>query len=240
MDPVPRLLAAAAVALGSLLLSTAAASAAVDPYPAGTTGYDDSVGQCGTPPRGAFGVIAATSGRPFSQNSCLAAEYASSHNGGVYVNTGYARAYANRITSECSSAAEAFSGGRAQRQAYAIGCSEAAGDISYAAAQGVAPPVWWLDVETANSWSTSDLTLNQAAIQGLVDRFQGAGAVGIYSTSAQWAQLMGTWSPARLDANWVAGAASAAEAPSWCGRSITGAPVWLVQYVDGLDQDYAC
>lgn len=233
--------AAVAAALLALVLTAASAAASTDPYASGTTGYDDSTGQCGTPARGAFGVIAVTSGRPFSQNSCLASEYALGANGGVYVNTGYAKAYAKRITSACSAASAAFTGNRNQRQAYAIGCSEAEGDAGYAAAAGVAPPVWWLDVETANSWSSSDLTLNRATVQGLVDRLAATAApVGVYTTAAQWSQLVGAWSPSGLAADWVAGAGSAAAAPGFCGSSITGAPVWLVQYVATLDQDYAC
>ena len=31
------------------------------------------------------------------------------------------------------------------------------------------PSSWWLDVETSNSWSSTDLSLNQYTIQGIVD-----------------------------------------------------------------------
>ncbi|HEX6547139.1 MAG TPA: hypothetical protein VF134_00160 [Candidatus Dormibacteraeota bacterium] len=236
-----RRLLAAATAAASLALVLSTGASAAGPYVSGTTGYDVSYPQCGVTVTGTFGVIGVNGGRPFSQNPCLAGEYATSSSGGAYLNTGYARTYAKRITTDCQTRSAGYVGSSAQQQAYAIGCSEAQYSESYTAGQGVVPPVWWLDVETANSWSTSNLTLNQATIQGLADTLEGTGAwVGVYSTGSQWGQIAGAgWTPAGISATWVAGA-SASTAAGYCSRSFTTAPVWLVQYVATYDQDYAC
>jgi hypothetical protein len=188
--------------------------------------------------------VAATNGRPFTRNSCMAAELAGAPAArSVYMNTGYAPAYASHITAGCASRSASVSGTELQRQAYAIGCSEA--ELARAwlyEATGERVRTWWLDVETANSWSATNLVLNRAALRGAIDYLKARGAVlGLYSTSRQWAEVTGGWSAPGLDANWVAGAGSAVEAPLLCTASITGAPVWLVQYVrGGRDVDLAC
>jgi hypothetical protein len=238
---LPVLLAAG---LAAGLVSVTAAWAA-GWYPSGATGFDASSSLCGlTPVAGtSFGIIGVNGGRPFTQNSCLGVEYATAGNGGVYVNTGYAKAYARKITPDCQTRSAGYSTSSSLQQAYAIGCSEAESSQSYAAGQGVTPPVWWLDVETANSWSTSNLALNDATIQGLLDILHGTGAsVGVYSTGYQWGKIAGgTWTPAGVSAAWVAGA-SEATAPGYCSQSfLSGVAVWLVQYTSGsYDYDYSC
>jgi hypothetical protein len=105
------------------------------------------------------------------------------------------------------------------------------------------PSAWWLDVETANSWSTSDLSLNQYTIQGIISvlRSSTTAPVGIYSTAAQWASITGGYQ-ASVDADWVAtGQRTAKKARTYCSSSgFTGAKVWLVQYVTTIDKDVAC
>ena len=64
----------------------------------------------------------------------------------------------------------------AGQQAWAIGCSEA----QYALQQVPTPDtvtMWWLDEETANSWSSSNLSLNLDAIDGAVSYAQTYGGV---------------------------------------------------------------
>jgi hypothetical protein len=97
-------------------------------------------------------------------------------------------------------------------------------------------------VETANSWSDASLLLNRAALRGAIDFLKARGAIlGLYSTSRQWTEVTGGWAAPGFDANWLAGADSPAQAAAMCGSSITGAPVWLVQFVrEGLDADRAC
>jgi hypothetical protein len=159
------------------------------------------------------------------------------------MNTGYSRAYAGRVTGACAARAAGVSGTALQREAYAIGCSEVATTRDYIyRATGKRVRSWWLDVESANSWSDVDPVLNRAVLRGAIDYLKPLGAViGLYSTSRQWNQITGGWAAPGLDANWVAGAASPADAARLCSSSITGAPVWLVQYVRaGLDLNRGC
>jgi hypothetical protein len=239
-----RLVAAVTLALVALGIATVPALAGGPFYAHGSVGYDSSVYQCGAPARGAFGIVAVTSGRPFTRNGCVAAELAGAPGPpSVYMNTGYSPTYAARITTGCDIRSSSVSGTELQRQAYAIGCSEAeiARDWLRTAA-GKRVRTWWLDVETANSWSATNLVLNRAVLRGAIDFLKARGAVlGLYSTSRQWTEITGGWAAPGLDANWVAGAGSPAEAVLMCASSITGAPVWLVQYVRaGLDVDRAC
>ena len=120
-------------------------------------------------------------------------------------------------------------------------------DYGYGAAQyafthapGGGAGAWWLDVETANSWST-DFSLNLSDIQGSIDYLhsQNVVKVGIYSTSNQWGQIA---NGAKLALpSWVAGALNAKRAASMCTTSFTGGAVSLVQYPSsGFDADYVC
>ena len=242
-----RLVAALTLALAAAAVFATAPAAASGPYYArGAVGYDDSVYQCGGAARGAFAIIAANNGRPFTQNSCLARQLATaptSPPAAVYMNTGYSPAYAVRVTATCAARAAGVSGTALQREAYAIGCSEVATTRDYIyRATGHRVRSWWLDVETANSWSDTNLLLNRAVLRGAIDYLRPLGAIiGVYSTSRQWNEITGGWAAPGLDANWVAGAASPADAAALCASSITGAPVWLVQYVRaGLDLNRGC
>jgi len=222
------------VVVAALILNAVAAHAFA-PYTTGQTGYDVSYPQCpGTSaPAGSFGIIGVNGGRPFSPNSCFDNEYAAAPpTASVYINTGYAKAYRSRITAGCAA------GGT---QAWAIGCSEA--EYSLKQVGGRTPSMWWLDVETDNSWSSTDLSLNQFTIQGIVDTLhQATSAVGIYSTGYQWQTIVGSLPVTGVRANWVATGNLAAEgAHAVCGTGFSGAPVWLVQYIQGgFDANYAC
>jgi hypothetical protein len=100
--------------------------------------------------------------------------------------------------------------------------------------------VWWIDVETTNTWSSSQ-PLNVAVIQGALTYLKQhtSKAVGVYSTGYQWGVITGG---VHLGAPvWAAGASSAASAPSSCGTGFTGKPVKVVQYPAGAyDGDYRC
>jgi hypothetical protein len=221
------------------------ASSATDPYPSGQTGYDVSYAQCGgARPAGAFGVIGVNGGRPFKNNSCLEAEYAAAPTAwaaaSLYINTGYSGAYGRNVTAACSTLSRSISGTSSQRKAWAIGCSEADTSLTYASSLHVQTvAVWWLDVETANSWSSSDLSLNRYAIQGAATRIGEAGAMGVYSTPAMWTTITGgNFSPTGTAADWVVSGAGGS-----CGAPFTSPadPVWLVQSTtSGFDSDLAC
>jgi len=232
---------AGALVLAISVVAATGALAATDPYPTGLAGYDVSYPQCGgATPGGSFGIVGVNGGRPFSTNSCLGAEYAAALKSpapSLYINTGYAGAYRNNITAGCSAQSASVSGTGRQVQAWAIGCSEAEASMSYATAQGATnPAAWWLDVETANSWSSSNLSLNRYSIQGAVTRLAQSGLpVGIYSTGSMWTAISGgNFTPSSVAADWEAAGGS-------CSTPFTSSPVWLVQSTtSGFDSDLAC
>ena len=241
----------AAVGSVAMLVAThIGAFAALDPY-AGS-GYDFSYVQCGaSAPSTQFGIAGVNGGYPFTYyNGCLSAEYSAAPAGhaSLYVNTGYDPSYTaidgRHMEEDCAGASSQVNATPAQQAAWAVGCSEAERDVGYATSQGaVGPAAWWLDVETSNSWSTSDLSLNRYTIEGLVTRLRASTSapIGIYSTSYQWGVITGGYQPA-VDATWIAtGQRTLKRARSYCtAASFTGAPVWLVQYVASYDHDWAC
>ncbi|MBV8159308.1 MAG: hypothetical protein JO265_00130, partial [Acidimicrobiia bacterium] len=196
--------------------------------------------------RAAFGIVGVTGGVPFSANSCLGPEWqwAVSTKGApsYYMNMSDPGTASPHWTQPgprpCSgSAADAGC-------AYNYGWNAAAFAFAYAAsqtgAQAAATHAWWIDVETANTWSTGQ-SLNVAVIQGALAyaNQHTSKAVGIYSPPYQWGVITGG---VHLNAPvWAAGASSAATAPSSCGAGFTGKPVKVVQYPAGAyDGDYRC
>src|SRR5579863_5141877 len=151
-------------------------------YTSGTTGFDISWPQCGgaypATPFG-FGIVGVADGRAYTQNPCLASEYtwATQGNGSapsVYMNLNYGltRGTCARKDKAC--------------QAYNYGYGAAQSAMSYAGAQAAAANMWWLDIETGNTWS-STTSLNAQVIHGALAGLQAGGmTVGIYSTPYQW------------------------------------------------------
>lgn len=190
-------------------------------------GADVSFPQCGYqyPAGMAFGLVGVNDGEPDTANPCLASEYRWAQS------TGTAEFYMNTANTVVST------GG-----AYAGGYDAARSAYSYASSVGPGSDhLWWLDVETANSWS-ADLGANTASIAGAIAFLRAQGVVvGIYSTNYQWAIITGG---ARIPsvANWVPGAQSAAAAPAYCAasRSFSGGPVAMAQYTTNYDYDYLC
>jgi hypothetical protein len=105
---------------------------------------------------------------------------------------------------------------------------------------------WWLDIETANSW-TSDTSKNQASLEGMVYALKQAGAtVGIYSSSGAWSSLFGpvsASSPLYPLNEWRPGARTLSQAVTNCSLDPfegTGR-VEITQYVSAhLDYDHSC
>ncbi len=234
----------AASILSTTFVAVSAATgvlAATDPYPTGQSGYDISYPQCGgATPAGSFGIAGVNGGRPFSNNSCLGAEYAAARNSiapSLYINTGYSGAYGKSITPGCSTLSSSVSGTSREKQAWAIGCSESETSMNYATQQGAtSAAAWWLDIETANSWSSSNLSLNRYAIQGAVTRLAQSGLpVGIYSSATMWSAITGgRFTPTSVAADWETAGGS-------CSTPFTSSPVWLLQSTtSGFDTDLAC
>ena len=106
--------------------------------------------------------------------------------------------------------------------------------------------LWWLDVETGNSWS-GDRNANRADLEGMADFFHSIGArVGIYSSARQWGQIVGeVGSASSLYSlpSWLAAAHTADEANSMCSAAplTAGGNVVLTQFVaDGFDHNHSC
>jgi hypothetical protein len=215
-------------------------------YTSGTTGYDISFPQCdGTYPTLSeypLGVVGVTSGHAFRNNPCFATEYAwAAHTmapESVYLNLnediGVTALYGDIgpygvciQDSPC--------------HALNYGYNAASSAYTYAAqVQTFVARMWWLDIETLNSWSETDLTRNQDIVRGALQFLMAdhGFSVGIYSTAAMWQEITGSWQ-IHLPA-WIGGG-TAETAASMCEDSFTGGLVYLVQYDDGdYDRDYAC
>jgi hypothetical protein len=233
-------------------------------------GYDISYPQCGGPfpTNVAFGIVGVNRGIVFSPNPCLGTGNGPSElawAGGVqaqlYANTAnpgpaLSTHWPNRQTlpRECNTASSP--GSDTANCAYDYGWNAAADSyqtavrayvsLGLASAGATSTPevnVWWLDVETGNSWR-SDVSLNVAALQGAVAYLQSAGVtnIGFYSTQQQWNQITGGTSAFDIHPSWVAGAKNSRQARDNCtGTAFTGDMVTLAQYfAKGFDADLPC
>jgi hypothetical protein len=109
---------------------------------------------------------------------------------------------------------------------------------------------WWLDVETINTWQLGQADSSQkntADLEGMSEYFQSVGGnVGLYSTSAQWGQIVGSpSSTSRLNGliNWRPGARNLNAAKTSCDLPplTAGGNVSLTQYLaNNQDYDYSC
>lgn len=111
--------------------------------------------------------------------------------------------------------------------------------------------IWWLDVETMNSWqsgSSESLAKNRASIEGFAAYYQAKGAdVGLYSTKIQWEQIVGDTLIADGNLtnlpNWRPSGASLANAKENCSVAplTAGGFISLTQYIiKSLDHNHSC
>jgi hypothetical protein len=226
-------------------------------------GFDISYPQCGGAEPGgpAFGIVGVNGGRSFTANPCLARQYVwalgsaspSQPHVSFYMNTGNPGPTAStHWPAAGTTSPQACDGAWSAACAYDYGWLAA--EDAYARARAVAGEgarlaPWWLDVETANSWS-KDTTTNSADLQGAIDylRSSGVASVGIYALAADWEEIVGAPAanapqnaPFAALPTWRPGPRSAAEAPTWCARSVTGGRIMLVQYPSGgLDANFVC
>lgn len=218
-------------------------------YAAQLHGYDASYPQCSTdrpPSLATFALIGVNSGKSFSTNPCLSRLWREAPTArALYVNSGLNPGNYPKASADCQELGRRVLGAEEEQRAYAIGCGEAVYSVAAASAAGANnPEMWWVDVESSNSWSDQDLNLNRYSLQGEVDQLLALGRpVGIYSTFRDWATITGYWTPNVALANWVAGSAPA----DVCGSpGFSGAPVWLAQeaatwtQAPAYDSDWAC
>jgi len=217
----------------------------------GSVGHDISWPQCGKgqPAGGAFGIVGVTGGRPYTANPCLTSQFAWAEatpgGAGFYMNTsnpGSAAVALNWYAQNSPDAACRPGNDAACAYDYGFNAATAAFNHAVATTGAGAGRVWWLDVEPDNSWSSTDIVANRAAVQGSIDSLQRQPGVivGIYSTARMWNRIMGNFQLPLP--NWVAGANNAAEAIAHCAPafSATGGPAVLSQWVEAFDNNYVC
>jgi hypothetical protein len=233
------------------------------------TGYDISYPQCGRgfPPPLTFSVLGVNGGKPYRANPCLGAGSSPSEllwagqTSQFYANTGDPGPKRSShwpsgqaAPKLCNTAANPSSGTAACH--YDYGWNAAADSyrdaVNAFVSLGLAPPgatrtpvaeLWWLDVETANTW-TRNSTRNAQALRGGADYLTAVGAagVGFYSSPLAWRSITGSAIPLHGYESWVAGFGTLANAQGKCtGSGFTGGGVRLAQYASaGFDADYDC
>lgn len=246
-----------------------ARAADADPlYPPADTaalGNDISWPQCGSdlPGPPGFAVIGVNGGRAHTANPCLATQlaWAAGTTGAaagtpaaVYVNTAnpgpggswwWPSSNVYRSTDVANPYGRCDGTGTAAC-AYVYGYAMAFDDVNLRGVTDPARRMWWLDVETGNSWS-DDIAANAADLEGMTAYLQSVGAeVGIYSTTYQFGEIAGAVDAGsnlyRLK-SWIPGATSTASAQANCSSAplTAGATVALTQFTDGdLDYNYPC
>lgn len=254
---------AAPLALGAALVFSGTVWAADSARASSTaTGNDVSYPQCkkSLPTGQAFGIVGVNGGIANNFNSCFSTELAwalrspgtgSQPPASLYVNTGnpgnlgVADWPTNNISADPYT--PSCTGGDNQACAWQYGWNMAFLDAGRVPSP--AQYVWWLDVETANSWE-SNTANNDAALEGMVAYFQSINvkAVGVYCTSYQWGKIAGTpsaTSSLNSLADWIPGARTLSGAQSNCKLRpfTTGGHVAITQWVKSagsVDSDYAC
>jgi hypothetical protein len=233
--------------------------------------FDISYPQCGSqyPADAEYGIVGVNHGKVFSANPCLGVgdgppelTWAGGTRAQFYANTGnpgpeLSTRWPDNQTSPRQCNTPAVPGSDTADCAYDYGWNAAADSygaaVSAYVSLGLAPAgatstpspnVWWLDVETVNSWREDDFSLNVAVLHGAVDYLQSVGTAGIgfYSTAYQWNQITGGTTDFAANPSWVAGADSSEQAVGLCSATgFTGGRVALVQYHSGgFDADFLC
>ncbi len=162
----------------------------------GAVGFDVSNFQCGlsAPPTTGTFVMVEVNGWPFSSsNTCMAKEAAWAQGSyQLYTFMGLPIVNGSWGTTPSSQYMNGPHGSSTLAdQAYNYGYNDAAYALAQANAASVSSPIWWIDVEGATSYWSSDPALNTAAIQGAVDYLNQQGIIaGIYSGHAtMYAQI---------------------------------------------------
>jgi hypothetical protein len=261
----------AAVALGAMAALGMPGTAAAAPT---TVGYDVSHPQCDTelPDDRAFAVVGVNGGLSTRANPCLQEQltWASESSGAVddqpraqlYLNTANPGQLLDQVTTWPERGLTPYGscdGTNTTACSWQYGWERAQNSVvsfflpAARAARVASQPsryVWWLDVETMNTWQVGwvdALARNRATLEGMTEYLLSRDAqVGIYSTGQQWAQIVGSVDDdsvlAELD-SWLAGSVTAAEATDACAEDALtpGGSVVLSQYVRGeLDRNTSC
>lgn len=225
-------------------------------------GNDISWPQCGTklPTGQAFGIVGVNNGLANTTNPCLATELAwAAKSSGLtvqpkvqlYVNT--ANPGGLNTASWPSTGTNAYGTcdySNSLACAYQYGWNRASDDATIRGVTNAGTYTWWLDVETGNSWdfTAGGTARNVADLEGMTEYFKSINAkVGVYSTSYQWGQIVGSsvvvTSSLNGLSNWLPGSSSLSAAKTNCAlASLTvGGIVGITQYTSvNKDYDYSC
>jgi len=247
----------------SLLAGVLPATAATGQY-----GYDISWPQCngststftGVNAPASFAILGVNDGKAKTTNPCLMSQIsqASGLTVSYYQNTANPGSrywpYGQSSPAVCPSKVKHLTedqikacsedyGYNAAEYGYNYGTSNPS-TIPNAASSG-----WWLDVESANSWSRDTLA-NIADIQGglIYLNQQGAPLAGIYTNSSSWSSITGSdtadftgvrwWAPGLVSSN-----PSGTELTGACGtHSLFGGSYGprYIQYTQTYDTNYDC
>ncbi len=244
-------------------------------------GYDISYPQCGKrlPTNYYFVVVGVNGGNAAKPNPCLADQLVWAHKAKVgtsqprvqlYVNTANPGEVIDQITTWPKTPSDdngntpinpyGVCGGANDdacswlygwnRSIYTEGVFRAAADSRNINAQ-TADYVWWLDVETMNTWQSGSkeaLIRNTAALEGFGAYYQSRGAkIGLYSTAIQWGEItgnnIGQTSNLNKLPNWRPSGASLSNAKRNCSvpALTAGGYISLTQYVvKNLDHNHSC
>jgi hypothetical protein len=276
MNTARRSVVVVLAAVAAILGLTGSASAAVT-----TIGYDVSYPQCGKalPYSHAFGVVGVNGGLPTTTNPCLSAQLTwawkssgaarSQPKAQLYLNTANPGAVTPKVASWPSTGSTPYgtcTGTNTTACSWQYGWNRAkdsAVALSHAAQVStvdgrISSYIWWLDVETANSWqspgddpvadtTSSASARNRATLEGMTAYLVAQGGrVGLYSTSQQWGPIVGpvpTTSNLAGRNSWLPGATTLSGATANCAKAALtpGGRVTLTQYVaNNLDRNHSC
>jgi hypothetical protein len=270
MRPYVRWVVAALLAVAAAIVAAPGTANAAPTQ----VGYDVSYPQCGTPLPAdrAFAVVGVNGGLSTRTNSCLTDQLTwawgssgvvlSQPKAQLYLNTANPGEVLHQVTTWPSSGITPYgtcAGANTLACSWQYGYERAQNSVisfftpAAQAARVDSQParyMWWLDVETTNTWqsgSTAALARNRATLEGMTAYLRSRNAaVGLYSTRQQWAQIVGAVGPHSNLAGrpaWLAGSTSLSAATAACypppltprGR------VTLSQYVVAeLDRNHSC
>jgi hypothetical protein len=217
----------------------------------------------GQPSGASFGIVGVNDGLAGTENPCLSAELAwaatlSYHSPvKVYVNTADpGNGVADWPTTNPSGTKNPYGackdvtrqgasvGADSQACAWAYGYNKAVQDVGWVPSPS--SDHWWLDVETDNSWQSGKrLDLNEAVLDGMLAELP-AHQVGVYSTSYQWNEIVGSTLDSHSRAlgalaQWIpTGASSASTSDCSSLTKFTTGSIEYVQYTTDYDYDIAC
>lgn len=261
-----------AALLFAVLLLLPAPPAAAAPSPGegkqSTLGNDISWPQCDKsfPAGQAFAVVGVNNGLANNTNPCLKEqlEWAAASSGvtpqpkvSLYVNTANPGSSGSwwPTTNEYPIGSAVHNpygscedGDYGKACAYMYGWAKAYDDAYIRGITNPSDYFWWLDVETGNSWSTTDKDANRTVLEGMTDFFHSIDVkgVGIYSTGLQWGRIVGTVSSSSnlySLPSWLAGARTVTGAKANCADPplTGGGEVTLTQFVSRkFDYNHSC